>query len=150
MWQFGLGGKLDFVSTFTILTQKRRDPDLIRVTNLSNSDSIYSLSHNTPRITSSLPETLNPKILILLQLFFVDPSFSMARLKQSALGLRREPLMTTELHATKQTIEVMSLLWVEHWTGQINPDLEMELKLQAQPLPYQQNSLSKMFGNGIN
>ncbi|MFS7901999.1 hypothetical protein Hanom_Chr01g00006161 [Helianthus anomalus] len=29
----------------------------------------------------------------------------MARLKQSALGLRREPLMTTELHATEQTIE---------------------------------------------
>ncbi|KAJ0900988.1 hypothetical protein HanPSC8_Chr08g0320081 [Helianthus annuus] len=28
------------------------------------------------------------------------------RLKQSALGLRREPLMTTELHATEQTIEM--------------------------------------------
>ncbi|XP_071705438.1 general transcription and DNA repair factor IIH helicase/translocase subunit XPB1-like isoform X2 [Rutidosis leptorrhynchoides] len=30
----------------------------------------------------------------------------------------------------------------------INPDLEMELKPQAQPRPYQEKSLSKMFGNG--
>nr|GEV95403.1 DNA repair helicase XPB1 [Tanacetum cinerariifolium] len=29
----------------------------------------------------------------------------------------------------------------------INPDLEMELKPQAQPRPYQEKSLSKMFGN---
>jgi hypothetical protein len=31
---------------------------------------------------------------------------------------------------------------------QVNPDLEMELKPQAQPRPYQEKSLSKMFGNG--
>ncbi|CAH1438679.1 unnamed protein product [Lactuca virosa] len=30
----------------------------------------------------------------------------------------------------------------------INPDVEMELKPQAQPRPYQEKSLSKMFGNG--
>ncbi|GJW19786.1 DNA repair helicase XPB1, partial [Tanacetum coccineum] len=30
----------------------------------------------------------------------------------------------------------------------INPDLEMELKPQAQPRPYQEESLSRMFGNG--
>ncbi|PWA54425.1 DNA repair helicase [Artemisia annua] len=30
----------------------------------------------------------------------------------------------------------------------INPDLEMELKPQAQPRPYQEKSLSRMFGNG--
>ncbi|XP_050228218.1 general transcription and DNA repair factor IIH helicase subunit XPB1 [Mercurialis annua] len=30
----------------------------------------------------------------------------------------------------------------------INPDLEMELKPHAQPRPYQEKSLSKMFGNG--
>ncbi|CAI9094124.1 OLC1v1029812C2 [Oldenlandia corymbosa var. corymbosa] len=30
----------------------------------------------------------------------------------------------------------------------INPDLDMELKPQAQPRPYQEKSLSKMFGNG--
>lgn len=30
----------------------------------------------------------------------------------------------------------------------VNPDLEMELKPQAQPRPYQEKSLSKMFGNG--
>ncbi|CAI9273672.1 unnamed protein product [Lactuca saligna] len=30
----------------------------------------------------------------------------------------------------------------------INPDIEMELKPQAQPRPYQEKSLSKMFGNG--
>lgn len=32
---------------------------------------------------------------------------------------------------------------------QVNPDLNMELKPQAQPRPYQEKSLSKMFGNGI-
>ncbi|GJU25408.1 DNA repair helicase XPB1 [Tanacetum coccineum] len=32
--------------------------------------------------------------------------------------------------------------------GLINPDLEMELKPQAQPRPYQEESLSRMFGNG--
>lgn len=32
---------------------------------------------------------------------------------------------------------------------QVNPDLEMELKPQAQPRPYQEKSLSKMFGNGM-
>ena len=31
---------------------------------------------------------------------------------------------------------------------QVNPDLDMELKPQAQPRPYQEKSLSKMFGNG--
>jgi len=31
----------------------------------------------------------------------------------------------------------------------VNPDLEMELKPQAQPRPYQEKSLSKMFGNGM-
>lgn len=31
---------------------------------------------------------------------------------------------------------------------QVNPDLEVELKPQAQPRPYQEKSLSKMFGNG--
>ncbi|GKB17137.1 DNA repair helicase XPB1, partial [Tanacetum coccineum] len=31
---------------------------------------------------------------------------------------------------------------------EINPDLEMELKPQAQPRPYQEESLSRMFGNG--
>ncbi|GKB28737.1 DNA repair helicase XPB1 [Tanacetum coccineum] len=30
----------------------------------------------------------------------------------------------------------------------INPDVEMELKPQAQPRPYQEKSLSRMFGNG--
>lgn len=30
----------------------------------------------------------------------------------------------------------------------VNPDLDMELKPQAQPRPYQEKSLSKMFGNG--
>ncbi|GJZ30513.1 DNA repair helicase XPB1 [Tanacetum coccineum] len=30
----------------------------------------------------------------------------------------------------------------------INPDLEMELKPQARPRPYQEESLSRMFGNG--
>uniref|UniRef100_A0A0D9YDG6 DNA 3'-5' helicase n=1 Tax=Oryza glumipatula TaxID=40148 RepID=A0A0D9YDG6_9ORYZ len=30
----------------------------------------------------------------------------------------------------------------------VNPDLEMELKPQARPRPYQEKSLSKMFGNG--
>ncbi|XP_068656387.1 general transcription and DNA repair factor IIH helicase/translocase subunit XPB1-like [Aristolochia californica] len=30
----------------------------------------------------------------------------------------------------------------------VNPDLNMELKPQAQPRPYQEKSLSKMFGNG--
>ncbi|CAM0882202.1 unnamed protein product [Alopecurus aequalis] len=30
----------------------------------------------------------------------------------------------------------------------INPDLDMELKPQARPRPYQEKSLSKMFGNG--
>lgn len=30
----------------------------------------------------------------------------------------------------------------------MNPDLDMELKPQAQPRPYQEKSLSKMFGNG--
>ncbi|XP_068639475.1 general transcription and DNA repair factor IIH helicase/translocase subunit XPB1-like [Aristolochia californica] len=30
----------------------------------------------------------------------------------------------------------------------VNPDLNMELKPQAQPHPYQEKSLSKMFGNG--
>ncbi|GAU19414.1 hypothetical protein TSUD_76580, partial [Trifolium subterraneum] len=32
--------------------------------------------------------------------------------------------------------------------AQVNPDLDMELKPQAQPRPYQEKSLSKMFGNG--
>ncbi|RYR76279.1 hypothetical protein Ahy_A01g000886 [Arachis hypogaea] len=32
--------------------------------------------------------------------------------------------------------------------SQVNPDLDMELKPQAQPRPYQEKSLSKMFGNG--
>ena len=31
---------------------------------------------------------------------------------------------------------------------QVNTDLDMELKSQAQPRPYQEKSLSKMFGNG--
>lgn len=31
---------------------------------------------------------------------------------------------------------------------QVNPDLNMELKPQARPRPYQEKSLSKMFGNG--
>lgn len=31
---------------------------------------------------------------------------------------------------------------------QVNPDLNMELKPHAQPRPYQEKSLSKMFGNG--
>uniref|UniRef100_A0A453FBD0 Uncharacterized protein n=1 Tax=Aegilops tauschii subsp. strangulata TaxID=200361 RepID=A0A453FBD0_AEGTS len=30
----------------------------------------------------------------------------------------------------------------------VNPDLDMELKPQARPRPYQEKSLSKMFGNG--
>ncbi|XP_038679973.1 general transcription and DNA repair factor IIH helicase subunit XPB1-like isoform X4 [Tripterygium wilfordii] len=30
----------------------------------------------------------------------------------------------------------------------VNPDLDMELKPEAQPRPYQEKSLSKMFGNG--
>ncbi|XP_009779256.1 general transcription and DNA repair factor IIH helicase/translocase subunit XPB1-like [Nicotiana tabacum] len=30
----------------------------------------------------------------------------------------------------------------------VNPDLDMELKVNAQPRPYQEKSLSKMFGNG--
>ncbi|KAM7494282.1 hypothetical protein LguiB_028891 [Lonicera macranthoides] len=30
----------------------------------------------------------------------------------------------------------------------VNPDLDMEMKPQAQPRPYQEKSLSKMFGNG--
>ncbi|RZR97915.1 hypothetical protein BHM03_00027182, partial [Ensete ventricosum] len=30
----------------------------------------------------------------------------------------------------------------------VNPDLNIELKPQAQPRPYQEKSLSKMFGNG--
>lgn len=30
----------------------------------------------------------------------------------------------------------------------MNPDLDMELKPQARPRPYQEKSLSKMFGNG--
>ena len=30
---------------------------------------------------------------------------------------------------------------------QVNADLDMELKPQAQPRPYQEKSLSKMFGN---
>lgn len=33
-------------------------------------------------------------------------------------------------------------------TLQVNPDLDMELKPHAQPRPYQEKSLSKMFGNG--
>lgn len=36
-----------------------------------------------------------------------------------------------------------------HVIFQVNPDLDMELKPQAQPRPYQEKSLSKMFGNGI-
>ncbi|XVE55259.1 hypothetical protein DITRI_Ditri03aG0144900 [Diplodiscus trichospermus] len=32
--------------------------------------------------------------------------------------------------------------------SQVNPDLDMELKPHAQPRPYQEKSLSKMFGNG--
>lgn len=32
---------------------------------------------------------------------------------------------------------------------QVNPDLNIELKPQAQPRPYQEKSLSKMFGNGM-
>lgn len=32
---------------------------------------------------------------------------------------------------------------------QVNPDLNFELKPQAQPRPYQEKSLSKMFGNGM-
>uniref|UniRef100_A0A251T019 Uncharacterized protein n=1 Tax=Helianthus annuus TaxID=4232 RepID=A0A251T019_HELAN len=40
-----------------------RDPDLIRVTHLSNSDSIYSLSHTHNVLHPHLPETLDPKIL---------------------------------------------------------------------------------------
>lgn len=31
----------------------------------------------------------------------------------------------------------------------MNPDLDMELKPHAQPRPYQEKSLSKMFGNGV-
>lgn len=31
---------------------------------------------------------------------------------------------------------------------QVNPDLNMDLKPHAQPRPYQEKSLSKMFGNG--
>lgn len=34
------------------------------------------------------------------------------------------------------------------FTPQVNHDLDMELKPQAQPRPYQEKSLSKMFGNG--
>lgn len=34
------------------------------------------------------------------------------------------------------------------WILQVNPDLEVELKPHAQPRPYQEKSLSKMFGNG--
>ncbi|KAI3526000.1 hypothetical protein L1887_05143 [Cichorium endivia] len=34
------------------------------------------------------------------------------------------------------------------WNHTINPDLEMELKPQAQRRPYEDNSLTKMFGNG--
>ncbi|XLT51783.1 hypothetical protein HN873_044387 [Arachis hypogaea] len=32
--------------------------------------------------------------------------------------------------------------------SQVNPDIDMELKPQAQPRPHQEKSLSKMFGNG--
>lgn len=35
-----------------------------------------------------------------------------------------------------------------HLLFQVNPDLDMELKPHAQPRPYQEKSLSKMFGNG--
>ena len=31
----------------------------------------------------------------------------------------------------------------------INPDLNVELKPQAQPWPYKKKNLTKMFGNGI-
>ncbi|KAL2225346.1 UNVERIFIED_CONTAM: General transcription and DNA repair factor IIH helicase subunit XPB1, partial [Sesamum indicum] len=33
-------------------------------------------------------------------------------------------------------------------SSEVNPDLEVELKPHAQPRPYQEKSLSKMFGNG--
>ncbi|KAM3306785.1 hypothetical protein P3S67_013656 [Capsicum chacoense] len=32
--------------------------------------------------------------------------------------------------------------------AEVNPDLDMELKPQAQPRPYQEKSPRKMFGNG--
>ena len=38
--------------------------------------------------------------------------------------------------------------WFSHRYLQVNPDLDMELKPHAQPRPYQEKSLSKMFGNG--
>lgn len=42
----------------------------------------------------------------------------------------------------------VSLLLLLTLALQVNPDLDMELKPQAQPRPYQEKSLSKMFGNG--
>lgn len=40
------------------------------------------------------------------------------------------------------------LVLISFQTLQVNPDLNVELKPQAQPRPYQEKSLSKMFGNG--
>ncbi|GFZ06894.1 DNA repair helicase XPB1-like protein [Actinidia rufa] len=48
----------------------------------------------------------------------------------------------------KYTLLSLSDLLTSESSHQVNPDLDIELKPQAQPRPYQEKSLSKMFGNG--
>ncbi|KAL0290963.1 UNVERIFIED_CONTAM: General transcription and DNA repair factor IIH helicase subunit XPB1 [Sesamum angustifolium] len=60
-------------------------------------------------------------------------------------GAHDELLNEAELAAAAEEKETH---FFEIDPAQVNPDLEVELKPHAQPRPYQEKSLSKMFGNG--
>ncbi|KAK3004820.1 hypothetical protein RJ639_017933 [Escallonia herrerae] len=74
-----------------------------------------------------------------------NDGFSVSKSMGEIEGRHDELLNEAQLAAAAEEKEAHSF---EINPAQVNPDLEMELKPQAQPRPYQEKSLSKMFGNG--
>ncbi|XP_016456350.1 general transcription and DNA repair factor IIH helicase/translocase subunit XPB1-like [Nicotiana tabacum] len=100
-----------------------------------------------------------------LEKLLMDDVISRARIASSDLGLLSE--LTSEEKETRYSFEIDSaqvesvkqrclpnalnypmLEEYDFRNDTVNPDLDMELKVNAQPRPYQEKSLSKMFGNG--
>ncbi|OIT33222.1 PREDICTED: DNA repair helicase XPB1-like [Nicotiana attenuata] len=100
-----------------------------------------------------------------LEKLLMDDVISRARITSSDLGLL--PELMSEEKETRFSFEIdpaqvesvkqrclpnaLNYPMLEEYdfrNDTVNPDLDMELKANAQPRPYQEKSLSKMFGNG--
>ncbi|KAK4338445.1 hypothetical protein RND71_042932 [Anisodus tanguticus] len=86
--------------------------------------------------------------------FEIDPAqgATIAHLSAVSCGLRQVMLRKSVENVKQRCLpNALNYPMMEEYdfrNDTVNPDLDMELKPQAQPRPYQEKSLSKMFGNG--